>query len=231
MFALRDLARRSYEPELMDAGIGSFEFYDQSLRQIETVNHLTFGYRPILRWLRLRLKEGVSVLDVGFGRGALLRAIRGLAVENDRALQLKGIDIAKWSVNAARAATPPAMKIDYRAGDVFHSNETSDFIICSHMTHHLNEDEIGALIGWLETHARRGWFICDLQRHPVSYLLAKLLLFLAPVNYMVRSDGAQSIARALTLKEWRRIVAAAQVDAEVRWHFPFRIGISRIKNP
>jgi hypothetical protein len=74
---LGDFSQRSNEQEIMDGGIGSFELFDESLKQIEAVNHLTLGYRPMLSWVGRQLQSPeprpVTILDVGCGRGDLLR--------------------------------------------------------------------------------------------------------------------------------------------------------------
>jgi 2-polyprenyl-3-methyl-5-hydroxy-6-metoxy-1,4-benzoquinol methylase len=227
----RDLSERSYEPEIMDAGIDDLPLYDAWLRQIETLNHLTLGYRPVLSWLGAQFEglSSASVLDIGYGRGELLRQIWGLAQNKNVEATLVGIDTAELSAPAAQKATPPVVSIDYRVGNALTSGLEADFIICAHTTHHMTDAETIALIEWMETHARRGWFICDLRRSMTSYLMTKLLLNLAPVDKMVRHDGIQSIARAFTRREWQRLLAAAGVDAEIRDYFPFRLCVARRK--
>jgi 2-polyprenyl-3-methyl-5-hydroxy-6-metoxy-1,4-benzoquinol methylase len=226
----RDFSQRSAEHEIMDGGIGSFELFNESLQQIETVNRLTLGYRPVLNWLATELSPQsgpVSIADIGCGRGDLLRRIWRLGERKQIALRLTGIDTDPWSAPAARKATPSGMDIEYRTGDAFSMDVASDFIVCSHVTHHMTNEEIVALIRWLDAHARRGWFVSDLHRHFIPYFFAKLLLGLAPVNRMVQNDGTVSVARAFTAQDWREILRQAGVAGEVSWHFPFRYCLSR----
>ena len=229
----RDLSRRSNEQEIMDGGIGSFELFDESLKQIEAVNRLTLGYRPVLSWVARQLlspePRPVTILDVGCGRGDLLRRIWFLARKKNVTVRLTGVDIDSWSSPAARQATPEYMDIKYCIGNVFNLDIEADFIVCSHVAHHMTNDELVAFIRWLEKHARRGWFISDLHRHPISLLFAKMFLFLAPVNSMVRHDGAVSVARSFTAKDWRDILKQAGVPAQICWHFQFRFGVARCK--
>jgi len=228
---LGDFSQRSNEQEIMDGGIGSFELFDESLKQIEAVNHLTLGYRPLLSWVDRQLQSHeprpVTILDVGCGRGDLLRRIWSLARKKTVTVRLTGVDIDSWSAPAARQATPEYMDIDYRIGNVFDMDIEADFIVCSHVTHHMKNEELVAFIRWLEAHGRRGWFIGDLHRHPISFILAKMFLWLAPVNSMIRNDGPVSVARAFTAKDWREILKQAGVPAQIRWHFPFRYGVAR----
>jgi 2-polyprenyl-3-methyl-5-hydroxy-6-metoxy-1,4-benzoquinol methylase len=230
----RDFSHRSAEREIMDGGIGSFELFDESLKQIETVNRLTLGYRPVLTWLDQQLppQSGPLIIsDIGCGRGDLLRRIWALGRKKRLGLRLIGIDIDPWSAPAARKATPSDMDIEYRTGDAFSMDVASDFIVCSNVTHHMRNEEIVSFIRWLEMHARRGWFVSDLHRHFIPYIFAKLLLGLAPVNSMVRNDGAVSVARAFTAQDWRDILQRASVHAEASWHFPFRYCLARTVLP
>lgn len=227
----RDFSQRSSENEIMDAGIGSFELFDESLKQIEAINRLTLGYHPVLSWLNRQLSlpqpQPVTILDVGSGRGELLRCIWRLARKKHVRVRLTGVDIDSWSAPAARHATPEYMDIDYRIGNVVDRDIEADFIVSSHVTHHMKHDEVVTLIRWLQAHARRGWFIIDLHRHPIPFMLAKALLCLTPVNPMVRNDGAVSVARAFTVRDWEDMVQQAGVVVQIRGHFPFRYGIAR----
>lgn len=231
----RDFSRRSLESEIMDGGIGTFDVFDESLKQIEFINRITLGYRPVLTWLDRHIPsqtgQALTILDVGSGRGDLLRRVWRHARKRHVPVRLTGIDIDAWSASAARQATPEYMDIAYQVANIFDVDATADFIVCSHTTHHMDDNTLARFIRWLETHARRGWFICDLHRHPAAYALAKLILRFAPVNSMVRNDGAVSVARAFTAEDWRRILKQAGISADIGWHFPFRYGIARIKQP
>lgn len=236
---LPDFAERSAQAELMDAGMTSFACFDESLRQIETVNSLTLGYRPVLAWLEQQAAAApaglpLTVLDVGCGRGALLRAIWKRARRRNMDMRLQGVDINPWSKPAAEKSTSGYMRIDYRTADVFAPalSQKPDFIITSHMTHHLKEEELVRFLRLLDDRAARGWFIMDLHRHPLPYFVAKCLLFLAPVNGMVRNDGPVSVTRGFTAAEWRAMLGEAGIplsQCKIQWFFPFRYGISRTK--
>jgi hypothetical protein len=76
-----DLGRRSSETELMDTEPVDIDEYRRCLQDLANVNTLTLTRRPILRWLERALArvgpgERVSLIDVGYGYGDILRAIR-----------------------------------------------------------------------------------------------------------------------------------------------------------
>jgi hypothetical protein len=80
----------------------------------------------------------------------------------------------------------------------------------------------------MDRHAVRGWFINDLHRHRLPFYFIKYVTRLLRLNFMVRHDAPVSVARAFTSDEWKKILSGAGIPGEtkVRWHFPFRYGVS-----
>jgi 2-polyprenyl-3-methyl-5-hydroxy-6-metoxy-1,4-benzoquinol methylase len=214
----------------MDAPDLDEAIYQRCLADLASVNRVTFTHRTTLRWLA-RAARGMaafSVLDVAYGQGDLLRAIARWA--KGRA-KLSGIDLNPRSAVAARAATPAGVEIAYLTGDVFAfmPEQKPDFIVTSQFTHHLSSAEIVRLLRWLEETSVRGWHIADLHRHPLAYFGFPLLARLMGWHKIVRSDGAVSIARSFTRRDWEGLLAEAGVTAEIHWRLPFRYCVSRIK--
>ena len=169
-----DLGRRSSETEFMDTEPVGIDEYRRCLRDLAIVNTVTLTHRPILRWLkrampRLAPGQRVSLIDVGYGYGDLLRAIRVWSRRRGFGLDLVGLDLNPMSEPIARAATPPDMAIDFRTGDVFTAElgRRFDYVISSQMTHHLSDEALVVFIHWMERTAVRGWFIGDLHRHAI----------------------------------------------------------------
>jgi hypothetical protein len=46
---------------------------------------------------------------------------------------------------------------------------------------------------------------------------------------IVRRDGQISIARSFIRADWERLLAAADLRAEIHWHLLFRYTVSRLK--
>jgi len=204
--------------------------YQRCLADLASVNRVTFTHRTTLRWLK-RATRGLasfSVLDVAYGQGDLLRAIAGWAKTRAR---LSGIDLNPRSAAAARAATPAGLEIAYLTGDVFDYTpaEKPDFIVTSQFTHHLGSADIIRLLRWLDATAARGWHIADLHRHPLAYFGFPVLARLLGWHPIVRMDGAISIARSFTRRDWEDLLAQAGMKAEVHWRLPFRYCVSRLK--
>jgi len=233
---LSDLALRSTEPEEMDLETTSTETYARCLRDLSRVNAVTFTHRATLNFLARALKTlpketKISILDVACGHGDLLRAIGRWASRRDQPVALSGIDLNPRSAEVARAATPPDMNIAYRTGDVFADapEPRPHFIVTSQFTHHLTDDQIVTLLGWLEAHAARGWLIADLHRHFLAYYGFPVLARLAGWHRIVRQDGRISIARSFRRAEWQALLDRAGIAARIKWRFPFRYCIERLK--
>ena len=236
---LPDFSQRSTEAEMMDTAVIPFPEFDKCLRHIEIVNRFTLGYRPVLFWLKKTLSAAsserpITIIDIGCGRGEMLRQIWRRAKEQKINVHLTGIDINPWSTVSAKKATPKNMGIHYKTSDIFemHTTEKAEFIISTHFTHHLGNDELIRFLQWMDNHALQGWFINDLHRHKAPYLFIKYILSLVPINKMSRNDGPLSVARAFTADEWRQILQRAGIPSEqcsIKWFFPFRYGVARWK--
>jgi hypothetical protein len=231
-----DLSRRSSEEELMDGPGVSEADYRRCLHDLAQVNRITFTHGATLKWLARAIgreppARPVSIMDVAYGDGDLLRAIGSWALRRELPVALQGIDLNPRSALTAAAATPPELSIDYRSGDVFADSPhpLPDFIVSSQFTHHLSDADVVRFLRWLEAHAARGWFIADLQRHVIPYYGFRWLCRLAGWHRIVRIDGTISIARSFRRAEWRALLDRAGVRAQVRWLFPFRFGVGRIK--
>jgi 2-polyprenyl-3-methyl-5-hydroxy-6-metoxy-1,4-benzoquinol methylase len=231
-----DFAHRSTQAELMDSPSVGFAEFHQCLQQLAIVNVCVFAYRPTLRWLKGMLHnaaphETVSILDVGSGGGDMLRKIRQLLRRRGIKADLTGVDLNPWAKQSAEQDTPPTMNIRYETSNIFSFDPArqADFIISCDFTHHLTDAELVRFIQWMDSHARRGWFINDLHRHPLPYYFIKTVFNMLPLSRMMRSDGPISISRAFVADDWRRLLAEAGIASErtsIKWNFPFRYGVA-----
>jgi len=230
---------RSNEPELMDAADNTSEDMAACLAALARVNTLTAARPPTLRWLARATRDlpsgsTVTVLDVGSGEGDMLRAIHRSLTRRGLLPRLVGIDLDPSAVRAARAATNPALGIEFLATSVFDHVPTvpPDYVTSSLVTHHMRDDEIVRFFAWMERTARRGWLVSDLHRHAFAYHAFRVLAGAARWHRFVRHDGPVSIARAFRREDWSRYLDAAGIPRDavtVRWHVPFRWCVGRIR--
>jgi SAM-dependent methyltransferase len=229
------LAVRSNAAELMDTDCVDAADYARCLRDLARVNTVTLARRPTLAWLDRAMRrraqgEAISVYDVAFGHGDMLRAVARWGQRRGRAVALRGVDLNPAAPATARAASPD-LAMELAVGDVLTTlpEPSPDYIISSLFTHHLSDEQVVAFLQWMERHARHGWFVNDLHRHAVPYHGFRLLAWAMRWHRFVQHDGPVSIGRAFRMAEWRRLLDLAGVQGEVRWVFPFRICVGRLR--
>jgi SAM-dependent methyltransferase len=234
-----DLSRRADLIELMDQPC-SYEDLHDCLRDIAKVNRLTFAYRPTLAWLDQLVAaaptstEPLRIVDVGCGYGDTLRRISAWAIKRNIAVALTGVDLNPNAIRAAKEATPPHQNIEWLTADaLLHDpQDGTDVVISSLFTHHLPDPEIVRFLAWMESKARRGWFINDLHRQAVPYHAFRLWAKVSRWHSFVKNDGPVSIRRSFVPANWHYLCAAAEIDLEavsIKEHRPARLCVGRIK--
>jgi len=223
-------------PELMD-GDCSYEDFRACLRSLEQINRWLMGYRPTLAWLE-RLPRGprdpVHIVDVGSGGGDLLRQIAGWARRRGIAVQLTGIDLNPYAARAAIESTPRELGISWVTADAlrYRPDKPIDIVVNSLMAHHLEDEEIIALLRWMEATARIGWFINDLERSERACRMFRLASEIVRWHRFVRHDGPVSFRRAFREEDWTGLLDAADVPRNAvsveRWR-PGRLCVGRWK--
>jgi 2-polyprenyl-3-methyl-5-hydroxy-6-metoxy-1,4-benzoquinol methylase len=215
-------------PELMD-GDCSYDDFRGCLRNLEQINRWLLGYRPTLDWLK-RLSHGlrapVHIVDVGSGGGDLLRQIAGWARRRGIAVQLTGIDLNPYAARAAAESTSKDLSIAWVTGDalLYRPEKPVDIVVSSLMAHHLEDEEIIALLRWMEATAQLGWFINDLKRSAWSCRMFEWMGGMVGWHRFVRHDGPVSFRRAFREEDWVRLLAAAEVPRETATVVPWRPG-------
>jgi SAM-dependent methyltransferase len=224
-----DRRRRLLVPERMDVEQVGEDDLAVCLHDLERLSRLTLGYRPTLDWIA-RVTAGLprhaapAVLDLGCGRGDMLRAIWQWSRRRGVALRLWGIDINPKMVALARAHTPAEAEIEYAVGDALLQSDVGrpDFVVCALFLHHLDDAQAVQLLRSMQRQAQIGWLVNDLHRHAVPYWFLRALPSALGMHRFVRHDGPVSVARGWTRAELLRIAAEAGVAVRLRWHMPFR---------
>ncbi|MDO8345807.1 MAG: hypothetical protein Q7T48_21585 [Cellvibrio sp.] len=239
---MRSFSHRSDETELMDEDNISFEEFHDCLIGLERINHLTLAYRPTLQWLQpfLTGNERLTLLDAATGGGDMLRQIANKWPARVAAgqLQLLGVDLNPWAKKSAEywppystpvAANVPSV-ITYETANIFEfaPEQPIDILISSLFTHHLTNTQIVDFLRWMDSRARKGWFINDLHRHVIPYYFIKSATAIFSRNRLIRNDAAVSVARSFTVADWHELINNAGLKSRVRiqWFFPFRLCLS-----
>ena len=219
-------------PELMDGDV-SYEDFRDCMSSLETVNRWLLGYRPTLVWLGRVLRRSsdpIHIVDVGCGGGDLLRQIARWARRRSIAVQLTGIDLNPYAARAAAESTPKELGITWVTGDamLYRPEKPVDIVVSSLMAHHLENEEIVALLRWMEATVQVGWFINDLERSKRSSRMFGWVRW----HWLVRHDGPVSFRRAFLKEDWVRLLAAAEIPQDSmtveKWR-PGRLCVGRWK--
>ena len=227
-----DFSHRSTMPELMDTEETGYEDFRQCLRHLALVNRLTLAHRPTLDWLERAIGRApgrpLNILDAGSGYGDMLRAVHRWAARRGVEVRLTGIDLNRWSADAAREATPAGAGIDYVTGDLFayQPSQPPDIILSSLFAHHLDDAALVRFLRWMDATARIGWFVNDLRRSRAAHALFGVGTALAPWHRFIRQDGLTSITRAFVEEDWKRLLQQAGIAdarAEICRRFPYRL--------
>lgn len=235
----RAFARRVLLPELMDTEPCGPDEFRRCLVDLSTVNRLTLAYRPTLHFLSTAVRSlppgrALRILDVGGGYGDALRRIDRWAARRGVTLEMTSVDLSPWARAAGETAPPTRQPIRWVTSDIFEYEppEPPDVVISSLFTHHLDDPAVVRFLRWMDAHARLGWFVNDLQRHPLPYRVFRVWSRAARWHRFVQHDGPVSIGRAFTRRDWRALLTQAGLDdrtARIRWWMPFRLCISRFK--
>ena len=104
--------------------------------------------------------------------------------------------------------------MDHWRCSAYRPEKPIDIIVSSLMAHHLEDDEIIALLRWMEATAQVGWFINDLERAEWSCRMFGWVRW----HPFVQHDGPVSFRRAFRKADWVKLLAAAEIpqDAAVR---------------
>jgi SAM-dependent methyltransferase len=213
-----DLARRSRETELLDAGVPAEEAR-LSLADLRFVNRWLGDWRA-LRGAVTPLLAGQSaprVLDVGSGSAQLASLLRGV-LRNAIvvAVDLKPLHLAEAPSSLHRVAGD-ARRLPFAAFSF-------DVVMASLFLHHFDDEELPSVLRCLFGQARRALVVNDLRRARVPHVFGQLafpLLFRSRVSV---HDGLVSIRRGFTPDELRKAFSDAGIrDVAIRRRFPYRL--------
>ena len=180
------------------------------------------------------LREPLHIVDVGCGGGDLLRQIASWARRRGIAVELTGIDMNPYAARAAAESTPKEFNITWVTGNAleYRPEKPVDVVVSSLMAHHLEDEEIIALLRWMEATAQAGWYINDLERSERSCRMFSLADRIIRWHRFVGHDGPVSFRRAFLEEDWARLLAAAEVPPEAvtveHWR-PGRLCVGRWK--
>lgn len=229
--------QRSDELELIDTGDHTAEEYEGCLVELRRVNRWLGDNRALAKSLLAEAERNGSgslrILDVGAGSGELLRVIARWARQKERRVKLTGLELNERSATSILQESTSFPAINSVRGNALtlpFPDNSFDYAISSLFTHHLKDDAVISVLHEMNRVARRGIFVIDLHRHPVSYLFYTTIGRIILHNRLIRADGALSILRSFKPVELRRLAEGAGLKhIAITRSFPYRLVLAAHK--
>ncbi|MCW3083207.1 MAG: hypothetical protein JWP12_573 [Bacteroidetes bacterium] len=222
-------SHRSYEAELLDAPDIPKELLFQNLRELDLVNKTLGGHAITLAGIKKLLTDKTktyTIIDIGCGGGDAMKHMARWARKNAYKIKLIGVDMNADCIAFMKNACSEFPEIDgvvmdYR--DYLKQNTSVDIVHCSLFCHHLKDNELLELFGYMSQYARVGFIINDLQRHWFAYYSIKFLTRLLNGSTLVKNDAPLSVLRGFKKTELLQLMKTANVkNASVTWRWAFR---------
>lgn len=223
-------SQRSNQIEIMDDLDCKGDVVNQTLKEIEVINRWLGGNKVTIAGIKhlinkKELKE-ISIIDLGCGGGDILKEIADWGRLNKIKLNLTGIDANPNIIDFAKSNTSGYSEIECVVQNIFSEDFTrrkSDIIIATLFTHHLNNEELAALMKNLRKQSRIGVVINDLHRHWLAYYSIKMLTSIFSKSAMVKYDAPLSVLRAFSRTDLLTIMGKASIDDfKLNWKWAFR---------
>ncbi|MES2779353.1 MAG: methyltransferase domain-containing protein [Bacteroidota bacterium] len=217
--------QRSPEKELMDADNIPQQDLFRNLFELERINTLLGGHAVTIKGLeQLRLKKDrtYSILDIGSGGGDTLKHIARWARKQNYKFELTGVDLKADCIQYATTHCSEYREINFIQDDyrnVVNGNQEYDIIITSLFCHHLSNTELSDLFFWGATHAKVGFIMNDLHRHPFAYYSIALLTKLFSKSYLVKNDAKLSVLRGFNKEELLHLLRPFAFQLKWKWAF------------
>jgi 2-polyprenyl-3-methyl-5-hydroxy-6-metoxy-1,4-benzoquinol methylase len=222
---------RSTGIEIMDDLDCQGEVVDQTLRELDFINHWLGGNAVTLNglrslWKNIPKEKKISIADLGCGSGEMLRLIAHLAKKEKREVALTGIDANPNITSYAQDKSFGFKNIQLEATNIFSDEfrkREFDIILGTLFLHHFTEEELIGIFSSLKNQARHGIIINDIHRHPLAYYSIKILTKLFSKSDMVKFDAPLSVLRAFKKKELENVLQKAGIEKyQLKWKWAFR---------
>jgi len=223
-----DLSNRSEEIEIMDDLNCSGAVVNQTLRELDTINHLLGGNYVTLNGVKELLhtidnSKTITIADLGCGSGDMLMRMSRQYLRAK--MKLIGID-ANPNITAFARERTLDDRIHFETLDIFSDEfrkRKFDIVIGTLFFHHFSSDQLVAFFSQLKYQATVGIVINDIHRHPIAYYSIKALTQLFSKSAMVRFDAPLSVRRAFRRNELVEILKKAEIkEYSLRWMWAFR---------
>ena len=222
-----DYTHRSYEKELLDKSGIPFEDIAENMKELDFINTHLGGHAITLVGFKKLAgnKNKIAVCEIGCGGGDNINALAVFCIRNKIDARFTGIDINGDCIEFAKQKTTyknvQFIISDYKL--VNFENNKPDIIFSSLFCHHFTDDELIKMLQWMKANATFGFFINDLQRHPLAYHSIKYITKFFSKSYLVKNDAPLSVLRGFKRDEWKDIFEkSGTINYSIQWKWAFR---------
>lgn len=227
---------RSSDNELLDEVGHKIPAVDlhRNLQELNTINTLLGGHAITIQGFKscyeaMDKSKTVAVLEIGCGGGDNLFAIQQYAQKHGIKVQLFGLDAKDECIAFAKTKYKDITFIGSYYQDYI-PEVKPDIIFNSLFCHHFDTSANQLLLQWMTSNSKIGFFINDLQRHPIAFYSIKWLTHFFSKSYLVKHDAPLSVWRAYTKKEWLAMFESSSIACKIKWKWAFRFLITFVKN-
>jgi len=221
--------QRSSQSELIDWTDIPFDDWNVCLRELDVINTCLGGHAVTIHGLQSLLDlslPAITIAEIGCGGGDNLNAIHRWNKNKNLPIHYIGIDLNEACIAFARSNCgdmPHARFIhsDYR--EVTFGDQKPDIIFSSLFCHHFSDKQLVEMFRWLNINSGLGFFVNDLQRHPIAYHSISLLTRIFSRSRLIRHDAPISVLRGFRRHELERLLQMAGMSYyDIRWRWAFR---------
>jgi len=173
-------------------------------------------------------RQPVRILDLGTGAADIPVAIVHWARDHSIAVQIAAVDGNPEVLEYARRNTrgfPEICLAEQNILDLRFEDRCFDFVICSQILHHLENDEALSMLRSANRLSTQGIVVSDLRRRGVCIFAAEIGSRLLR-NRLSRHDARVSFRNAFTPAEMRELAEQAELPCyALRFHGPCRFAL------
>ena len=173
-------------------------------------------------------RQPVRILDLGTGAADIPMAIVHWARDHGIAVQIAAVDGNPEVLEYARRNTrgfPEICVTEQSILDLRYEDRCFDFVVCSQILHHLENDEALSVLRSANRLSTQGMVVSDLRRRGVCIFAAEIgSRFLR--NRLSRHDARVSFRNAFTADEMRELAERAELPCyTLHLHGPCRFAL------
>ena len=227
---LKDLSKRSTEPELMDdfqEGRENLKIVFDDINRVNTIlggNGITVD--AVRKLIEQNPQESYTIVDKGCGDGNMLREVAKFCKNRSLKVRLIGIDLNAEALELAKSASLKYPEIEYQHRDILQletKDLNCDIVINTLTMHHFTDKNLLIFLRKFNQLARIGVIINDLQRSRWAYYLFKLFSLIFIKTKTAKIDGLISISRGFVKSDLVQYTKSLpEIRHHIQWKWAFR---------